>query len=45
MSFERHVEVGNELKRIRKFLTKLSVEIGNAYPVTEEKGALHKLAG
>jgi len=38
MSFERHAEVGDELRRIRGFITKLTVEIANAYPVNGKKG-------
>ena len=42
LSFERHVEIGQELKRVKRILTSLTVEVGNAYPVTGEKGAAHR---
>ena len=34
-SFEKHQEVGKELKKIRDYLVWLSVEVGTAYPKTE----------
>lgn len=45
ISFERHVEIGNELKRIRGLLVTLAVEIGNAYPVTGQKGKAYRALG
>ena len=35
-SFEKHQEVGMELKVIRNYLSTLSVEICNAYPLQEK---------
>lgn len=42
ISFERHVEIGDELKRTRTFLVTLAVEVGNAYPLTGKKGKAYR---
>lgn len=34
LSFERHQEIGNELKRMQRVITSLCVEFGNAYPIS-----------
>lgn len=34
LSFERHQEIGELLKQMREDIVKLSVEFGNAYPIS-----------
>lgn len=34
LSFERHQEIGEELKRMQRFITSLCVEFSNAYPLS-----------
>lgn len=44
-TFEQHQEAGARLKAIRDYLTRLSCEIGNAYPKTSREAiGAHKAA-
>lgn len=42
ISFERHQEIGQQLKRIRSDLLRLSIEFGNAYPVSGPRSRARK---
>lgn len=42
LSFERHQEVGNLLKQTREDIVKLTVEFGNAYPVSGPRSRTYK---
>ena len=41
ISFERHQEIGAELKEMSERLVKLMVEFGNAYPLSGREGKAH----